>query len=70
MTFKEFIEKYKPCPEKFCIAVGISMSTYANLRRGKARPYQRTAEAIEKFTKGLVTVKELRGYDDREEFIP
>ena len=34
--------------------------------RGKARPYQWTAEIIEKATNGLVTVKELRGKDDRE----
>lgn len=70
MKLKDFVKKYKMTSQKFCAGTGISHSTYWNLMAEKNSPFQKTAEAIEKFTKGLVTVKELRGKDDREEFTP
>lgn len=70
MKFKEFIQKYKLTCAKVCMAAQISPSTFWNLMRETTRPYQTTAESIEKFTKGIVTVRELRGCDDRDEFNP
>jgi transcriptional regulator with XRE-family HTH domain len=70
MTLKEFVNKYKMTGKKFCAGSGISFPTYWSLMKGSHRPSQRTSEKIEQFTQGLITVKELRGCDDREEFTP
>lgn len=70
MKFKDFVEKYKMTEKRFCAGTGLCHTTYWSQLAEKNRPSQRTAEKIEKFTKNLVTVKELRGCDDREEFNP
>lgn len=66
MLLRQFVDKYKVDPVKFALDCGIRPSTIYSYLSGKRKPYQETAEAIEKMSDGLVTVKELRGKDDRE----
>jgi len=70
MHLKEFITKYKLTYAKFCRDCGISQGTLWNCLHGVHKPTQRIAEVIEDYTQKMVTVKDLRGRDDRERFIP
>jgi predicted transcriptional regulator len=66
MLLKQYIEKYKIDPVKFALDCNIRPSSIYSYLNGKRKPLQKKAEMIEKMSDGLVTVKELRGKDDRE----
>ncbi len=66
MKLKEYLEKYKIKPIEFAVQCNIAISALYFYMSGKRIPYQKTAERIEYETRGRVTVKELRGKDDRE----
>jgi DNA-binding transcriptional regulator YdaS (Cro superfamily) len=65
MTLKEYLTKYRiPVPE-FAHRSRINPSSVWHYFAGRRKPNQRTAERIERASDGLVSVKELRGKDDR-----
>jgi predicted transcriptional regulator len=65
MKLKEYVQYFKIQPIRMAYECNMaSASIYAYIE-GKRKPHQKNAEKIEKNTKGLVTVMELRGQDDR-----
>lgn len=66
MLLTEYIKKYKINPVKFAVDCECSPATIYNALRGGKKMYQSIAERIEKMSDNLVTVKELRGEDDRD----
>lgn len=71
MQLIEFLKKYKITRTKFSKDCNISTGTLWNcLKSTQHTTSQRVAVIIEEYTKGLVTVKELRSTDDREPFNP
>ena len=65
MDLKQFMERYDMNADVLAVKAGLSSSCIWKYLKGR-KPQQSSAEKIEKFTGGLVTVKELRGKDDRE----
>lgn len=65
MKLKDYLEKYRISVTEFAYRVNLSATTIWHYMSERRRPYQETAERIEKETDGLVTVKELRGTDKR-----
>lgn len=65
MNLKEFIQTNEINKARMSRKCGISLTTLLNCYKGM-RPNQKTAESIEAFTKGAVTVLELRGIDERK----
>jgi len=65
MKLKTYLEKYDIKPIEFAVECGISIAAVYFYMNGKKRPHQKTAERIEYVTRGQVTVKDLRGKDDR-----
>ena len=70
MKLKEFLQKYHFTYERVAKHCGISPTTIWKCADKDHKPSQKVALKLETFTKGLVTVKELRGRDDREPFNP
>jgi len=66
MKLKEFVVKYKIDLVKFSLECGSRPSSLYQYMSGKRVPRQKIAEAIEKASDGLVTVREQRGIDDRD----
>lgn len=66
MKLREYFDKYNVNMSAFARECGVAVSTVFYYYHEKRTPYQKTAEIIEKKTDGLVTVKELRGKDERE----
>jgi DNA-binding transcriptional regulator YdaS (Cro superfamily) len=65
MTLKEYLKQFKVPITKFAFHCGLSVSSLTHYMNGNRKPRQGKAEAIEKESGGRVTVKELRGTDDR-----
>lgn len=66
MLLKDYLEKYKIDRTKFSADCGIPYSTLMYYASKKGVPTQKRAELIEKFSDGAVTVKDMRGLDDRD----
>ena len=67
MTLKEYMTKYRMDVLKFAYECGVPYSSMWSYISGKHKPRQRVAERIEITSDKLVTVKELRGKDDRDD---
>lgn len=67
MKFKDFVAKYKIDLVKFSLECGSRPSTMYQYLSGRRVPRQKIAEGIERASDGLVTVREQRGCDDRDE---
>lgn len=65
MKLKEYFDKYKINPVEFAVRCRLSPASIYLYLKGR-QPHQKTAEIIEKESDGLVSVKELRGTDDRQ----
>ncbi len=65
MQLKEYLEKYRIHPVEFAVRCRISPASVYLYLKGR-KPNQKTAEAIEDQSDGLVTVMELRGKDKRK----
>jgi hypothetical protein len=65
MLLREYFNKYKIDMTKFAAKCDTDVQSLYAYMRGAYKPNQRTAEAIEKESDGLVAVWELRGKDDR-----
>lgn len=66
MTLEEFISTFRIHPQELAFRCEISLASVHNYLSGKSTPSQRIAERIELETNSRVTVKELRGKDDRD----
>lgn len=66
MTLQEFLDNFHIHPQELAFRCGISLASVYNYLGGYNIPSQRIAERIELETNSRVTVKELRGKDDRE----
>lgn len=64
MTLKEYLRKNNIPIEVIAVKCEISVSTLRHYFSGIRRPSIWTARRIEKFTRGEVTVEELRGADE------
>lgn len=66
MDLKHYIVQYRRMSvEEFAIKLGVSSSTLWQYFSGVRRPTHKRAEKIQKLTDGLVTVKDLRGEDQK-----
>ncbi len=65
MELKDYFTKYRIHPVEFAVRCRISPASVYLYLRGR-KPNQRTAQAIEKESDGLVSVLELRGKDKRK----
>lgn len=65
MTLNQYLTKYRIGAAEFARRCGVSPSLIWHYLSGRRKPNQRTAEAIEKESDGLVTVMIQRGKDDR-----
>lgn len=65
MTLKEYLKKNGIHPVEFAVKCRLSPATVYAYLNGSSKPHQKTAEKIEILTNYQVTVKELRGWDDR-----
>lgn len=66
MDLKFYLSKYRIPPTEFAARCGVCVASIHNYIAKSRIPRQKIAEKIEKISDGLVTVKELRGKDDRE----
>lgn len=66
MQIKEFLDAFKVHPQALAFRCQISLASVYKYISGAGVPSQRIAERIELETNGRVTVKEMRGKDDRE----
>ena len=66
MKLKEYIQKYNLDVTQFAARCNVAYSSMYEYIRERIKPRQKVAERIEKNSDNLVTVKELRGEDDRE----
>lgn len=64
MKLKEFLTKYRIHPVEFAVRCKISPASIYLYLKGQ-KPNQRTAEAIERESDGLVSVMEMRDKDKR-----
>ncbi len=65
MKLKDYFTKYRIHPVEFAVRCKISPASVYLYLRGR-KPNQKTAEAIEKESDGLVSVLELREKDKRK----
>lgn len=64
MKLEEYLSKYRINPVEFAVRCKVSPASIYLYLKGR-KPHQKTAEAIERQSDGLVTVLELRGEDNR-----
>lgn len=65
MKLREFLDHYRIHPLEFALRCEISPASIYAYLSGRTIPRQKIAEKIESVTQGHVTVKELRGEDER-----
>ncbi len=66
MKLREYLNAYKIKVAELVKRTGIGYSTIYTYLSGNKKPGQENAEILERETGGRVTVKELRGKDDRD----
>lgn len=65
MKLEQYLDKYRISVDEFSKRTGVQKKSLWHYLAGRRRPSQKSAEAIERESDGLVTVKEMRRYDAR-----
>lgn len=65
MEIDEYLKKTGSSLELLSVQTGISYPALVAIKSGKSRPHLKNAEKIILATKGEVTMKDLRGKNDR-----